>query len=135
MAVNKNADYIIINVDNATTDVYFKAKRSPVESVPGILRAFAEYGNQMAIAAEKAGMVYVLLVDRDSMDTLYRKQDRLFLKPMAIDNKGSVYLLQRDPDRPEATLEVIAAPDYKLADVGRLSMSAEPQVMAASSTA
>src|SRR5258706_6460354 len=130
MAVNKNADYIIINVDNATTDVYFKAKRSPGESVPGILRAFAEYGNQMAIAAGKAGMVYVLLVDRDSMDTLYRKHDRLFLKPMAIDNKSSVYLLQREPDRPEGTLEVIAAPDYKLADVGRLSMSAEPQVMA-----
>jgi WD40 repeat protein len=133
--VNKNADYIVVNVNNSTTDIYFKAKKLPVESMPGTLRVFAENSTQIAISSEKSGLVYVALVDKGSLETPFRKQDRFFLKPLALDQKGNVYLLEQDPDRPEVILKVIAPKKpYPLADVARLAMPVEPQVMAVAST-
>lgn len=134
IAVSKTADYILVNANDATTDLYFKGKKLPAESLPGTLHAFAENSTQMAIASQKSGLVYVALRDKTGLKTLYRKQDRLFLKPLALDTKGNVYLLQHDPDRPEAMLKAISpAAPYQMTDVARLPMPVEPQVMALAS--
>ena len=100
-----------------------------MESLPGTLSSYADLGNKMAIATNKAGLGYVALLDGDAILTLFRKQDTHFLPPIAINAKGSVFVLQQFPDQPQVVLGVIAPPDYQLTAVGHLSMPAAPLVM------
>jgi hypothetical protein len=129
--VNKNADYIVLNVNDATTDIYYRAKKSPVESIPGRLLSYAENSDQIVLSTHgKSTLVNIAVIAKNKLDTLYQKKDTAILKPLAITNAGVVYFLQQPPDQAQVTLKMIDAKTYAVTDVMRLSMPAEPQVMA-----
>jgi len=130
LALNKNADYVVINVKDATTDIYFRTKNKLVQSLPGTLSTFTEFGTRMALATNKSGVGYVTLIDEGSIAALFQKKDQHFLKPIAIDAKSNVYTLQAYPDQAQVVLGMISGPDYQLTVVGHLPMPAQPEIMA-----
>jgi len=140
--VNKNADYIVVNVNDATTDIYYKAKKLPVESIAGSLLTYVENADLMVFSTRgKSTLVSITVVEKKSMSTSYQKKDDFILKPLAITNNGKVYFVQQDPDpkgtgtgKPQVILKMIdEKKNYPITDVARLPMPAEPQVMALSS--
>jgi WD40 repeat protein len=131
LLVDRTGKFILVNSNNATIDIYFQGKKLPVESLAGTLRAFAENSNQMAILAQKNQSVSSLtLRDKTTQKTLYQKTDSRILDPLAIAGDGRVYFLQQDPDRPQVILHVIDPKTSDVSDVARLSLPAEPKVMA-----
>ena len=129
LAVDRSGQLILVNANDATTDIYFKPKKL-VGSLAGTLRTYAENANQMVIMAQQsATLVSITLLDKKSHAAIYQKADNFILKPLAIANDGRVYFVQQDPDKPQVILRVIDPKSFAATDVARLSLPAQPQVM------
>lgn len=131
--INHSAEFLLLNVDDRTTDLYIRAKDLPVQSVPGVFRAAAENNKLLVfLTRENPELQYLTMVEKASQKMLFQKKEsRLYdLLGMALD--GTTYFLRQDRDKQQAILKAIPPGTDEVTDLLRIDLRAEPLSMAVS---
>lgn len=129
--LNRTADFLLLDINGGTTDLYFKNVTRPVQSVPGAFLSAAENANLLVfLTKQKSELMFMTLVEKSSQDMLFQKREtRLFdLLTMAVD--GSIYFLREDLDNNQAILKMIPPGTDEVSDLLSIDLLAEPISMA-----
>ncbi len=133
LAVNLDGKYFLVNVNDATTDVYFESRKSGFESLPGSLLTYTENAQKIVFnTMQRSGQGWISMVDKGQLKTTYQKKADFMLKPLALTADNKVYFLQQDVGQQQVFLKVITPPTFAITNLARLTLPAEPQVMSIS---
>lgn len=130
--LNWSAEYFMVNVKDVSTDIYFEPQRFAISSVAGTVSNHTENITKIVLTTQqKPTGVIISMVDKGSLETSYEKKADFILKPLALTSDNRVYFVQQDLGQPQVILKVIdGKPPYQITDVARLTLPAEPEVMA-----
>jgi WD40 repeat protein len=129
LAVTKNVDFALVNVNNVTTDLYAKDKTFPSESVAGVWQSLAENKTQLVFSTLETPIVTTLtLVDKETRVTLWQKKESFLLKPLVMTKEGVIYFLKYDPDY-KKTIFMMINPAGWVGEVTRLDLASDTLVL------
>jgi WD40 repeat protein len=132
--VNRAADFLLLDVNGLTTDLYVLDSKLPVQSVPGAFRSVAENNNLLVfLTRERTELMYMTMVEKASLRALFQKRETRLFAPLALSADGTTYFLREDRDRGQAILKSIPAGGDAVVDLTRIDLSSEPVSMAVSS--
>jgi WD40 repeat protein len=127
--INRTGEWALINSGKGT-NLYTKGKKLPQESVKGLLQGFSENAGLIVISTlEKENTFYLTIIDKASGNTIFQKKTNFLYKPILMTADGTVYYLQRDLDKNLTIINVIDPKTYKVRELTRLSLPAEPKVL------
>ncbi len=130
--VSRTGEWAVIESGKGV-NVYVKGKNFPQESVKGSFQGFAENANQIALnTLEKENSFTLTIIDKKTGDALYQKKDNFLYPPLLMTVDGTVYYLQRDLDQNQTILNYLDPETHKLNEYTRISLPAEPKVLALS---
>lgn len=129
----KAADFALVDVAQATTDIYRPGVSQLVQSIPGTLLGAVETARQLVLTTrEKNGAMYITRLQKsDAAVTLQIKEGSLHA-PLAVSLDGTVYFLKKIFGGDTSVLKILPANQDNITDLGRVTFSAEPLALAVS---
>ncbi len=134
-AISHNADYIMVDLNGLSADLYIKGDKLPTVSVAGTFQTFVENNDLLAYSAkQRSGVVSITLFDKNAHKVLWQKISHFFLKPMVMAGDGSLYFLTEDTLQNQFILNLVQPGGSSTQQIVRLNRVAEIESMAYSPT-
>jgi WD40 repeat protein len=131
--VNRTADFLLLDINSRTTDLYVKDRSLPVQSVPGSLRSVAENTNLLVFLTKQNNeLMYMTMVEKATQKALFQKRETRLYDMLSIALDGTTYFLREDRDSNQAILKAIPPGTDEVLDLLRIDLAAEPISMAIS---
>ena len=131
--LNRSADFILLDIKSATTDLYTKNVEKPVQSVPGKFLNAAENGSNIVfMTAENAELFSITMIEKSSQKMLFQKREARLFNPIAMALNGTTYFLREDRGNEQVVIFAIPPGTDAASELGRFDMSGEPTALAVS---
>ena len=131
--INRTADFLLLDNNSRTTDLYVKDRSLPVQSVPGSLRSVAENANLLVfLTKQNSELMYMTMVEKATRKALFQKRETRLYDMLGIALDGTTYFLREDRDNNQAIIKAIPPGTDEVLDLLRIDLVAEPISMAIS---
>jgi WD40 repeat protein len=122
--VSRAGDYVLIDNRRSTTDLYFKGRSLPSQSVSGVFQSVSENNTHIVFLTRQAnGLMYLTLVEKATQQVVFQRRETRLFDFIEITLDGTVYYLRDDYDG-QATLRAIPAGADEPLDVLQVDISA-----------
>ena len=132
--LSKSADIALVDVEQATTDIYRPGTSQLIQSIPGTLLGAVETAQEVVLTTrEKSGAMYITRVQKSDLSVTLQIKEGSLHAPLAVSLDGTVYFLKKIFGGDTSVLKILPPNSDVVIDLGRIVFPAEPLALAVSS--